>query len=67
MQLRDALPTEAEFDRRFASVEVSGVSADSRANKRGEIFAALAGSRTDGARFIADAVAAGAVAVIAEQ
>jgi UDP-N-acetylmuramoyl-L-alanyl-D-glutamate--2,6-diaminopimelate ligase len=67
MQLRDALPTEAEFDRRFAGVEVSGVSADSRAIRRGEIFAALAGSRTDGARFIADAVAAGAVAVIAEQ
>ena len=67
MQLRDALASDAEFDLRFAALELGGVSADSRSIKPGEAFAALAGSRTDGARFITDAVARGAVAIVAEQ
>jgi UDP-N-acetylmuramoyl-L-alanyl-D-glutamate--2,6-diaminopimelate ligase len=67
MQLREVLTKDAAFDPRFAAREVTGVSADSRAVKPGDIFVALSGSRTDGARFIADAVAAGAVAVVAER
>jgi UDP-N-acetylmuramoyl-L-alanyl-D-glutamate--2,6-diaminopimelate ligase len=67
MKLRDALPPDAEFDPRFAALEARGISADSRQIKPGDIFAALAGSRTDGARFIAAALQAGAVAVVAEQ
>ncbi|HXQ52306.1 MAG TPA: UDP-N-acetylmuramoyl-L-alanyl-D-glutamate--2,6-diaminopimelate ligase [Stellaceae bacterium] len=44
--------------------EITGLTADSRAVRPGFLFAALAGSRTDGARYIADAVARGAVAVL---
>ena len=46
-------------------VEIRGLAADSRAIRPGYLFAALAGSRTDGARFIADAIDHGAVAVLA--
>ena len=42
---------------------VSGLALDSRAVKPGDLFFALAGSKTDGARFIDAAIAAGAVAV----
>lgn len=42
----------------------TGVTMDSRAVGPGMAFVALAGSRQDGARFIADAVARGAVAVV---
>lgn len=45
--------------------EISGIAADSRAVRPGFLFAALPGSTTDGRRFIADAVARGAVAVLA--
>ena len=48
-----------------ASVEIENLALDSRAVRSGTLFAALAGSRTDGGRFIADAVAAGAAAVLA--
>ena len=41
-----------------------GLAADSREVKPGFLFAALAGSKTDGARFIADAAKRGAVAVL---
>ncbi len=44
---------------------VSGLSADSRAIGAGMVFAALAGARTDGARFVPKAAEAGAVAVLA--
>lgn len=46
------------------SIEVSGLTADSRAVKPGMIFVALAGSKADGARYIEDAVRKGAVAVV---
>jgi UDP-N-acetylmuramoyl-L-alanyl-D-glutamate--2,6-diaminopimelate ligase len=66
MQLRDAFPAEAEFEQRFADCALTGVSSDSRAIKAGEAFVALVGSKTDGARFITGALAAGAAAVVAE-
>jgi UDP-N-acetylmuramoyl-L-alanyl-D-glutamate--2,6-diaminopimelate ligase len=43
---------------------VTGVTMDSRAVKPGHVFVAYAGAKTDGARFVADAVAKGAVAII---
>ena len=46
-------------------VEIRGLAADSRGVRPGYLFAALAGTRTDGARFIADAIDHGAVAVLA--
>jgi UDP-N-acetylmuramoyl-L-alanyl-D-glutamate--2,6-diaminopimelate ligase len=44
--------------------DISGITADSRAVKPGWLFAALAGNRTDGIRFIPEAVAKGAAAVM---
>src|SRR5579883_3078078 len=44
-------------------IEVFGLACDSRAVKPGDLFFALSGAKTDGARFIADAISAGAVAV----
>jgi UDP-N-acetylmuramoyl-L-alanyl-D-glutamate--2,6-diaminopimelate ligase len=51
----------------FNEIEVSGITADSRAVKPGIIFTALAGSRADGAQFIADAVAKGAAALVVSE
>jgi len=45
--------------------EIAGLTADSRAVKPGDLFAALPGGKADGSSFIADAIARGAVAVLA--
>ncbi len=44
--------------------EITGLASDSRAVQPGYLFAALCGTRDDGARFVEDAVARGAVAVL---
>ena len=49
------------------NVDVRGLTADSREVRPGYLFAALPGSRADGADFIADAVDHGAVAVLAPE
>jgi UDP-N-acetylmuramoyl-L-alanyl-D-glutamate--2,6-diaminopimelate ligase len=49
-----------------ANVEVTGVTEDSRLVKPGDLFVARSGTRTDGAKFIADAKARGAIAVVTE-
>jgi UDP-N-acetylmuramoyl-L-alanyl-D-glutamate--2,6-diaminopimelate ligase len=46
-------------------LEIAGITADSRRVGPGFVFAALPGARTDGSRFIAEAVARGAAAVLA--
>lgn len=48
-----------------ANIEIAGLTSDSRSVRRGFVFAAIAGSKADGARFIADAVSKGAVAILA--
>jgi UDP-N-acetylmuramoyl-L-alanyl-D-glutamate--2,6-diaminopimelate ligase len=55
------IPSEAE------SVLVTGVHHDSRAVQPGDVFVARAGLHTHGGRFVADAIARGAVAVIVER
>jgi len=45
--------------------EIKGISADSRLIKPGFLFAALPGHKKDGRRFIADAIARGASAILA--
>ncbi len=49
------------------SVEIAGMTQDSRAVEPGFLFAAVEGARADGARFVGEAVAAGAAAVLARQ
>ncbi len=48
----------------FTGLKITGLASDSRKVKPGYLFAALAGTKTDGARFVKDAVARGAVAVL---
>ena len=67
MKLREILPPDVEIAARHADLDVGGVTADSRLVKPGDLFVAIAGGKTDGLRFVAPAVAAGAVAVLAER
>jgi UDP-N-acetylmuramoyl-L-alanyl-D-glutamate--2,6-diaminopimelate ligase len=67
MKLSDLLPADALATARGTAIEASGISADSRSVKPGDLFVAIAGSKDDGLRFVADAVAAGAAAVMAER
>lgn len=48
-----------------ANIEITGMTADSREVRAGYLFAAFPGTKMDGRNFIADAVARGAVAVLA--
>jgi UDP-N-acetylmuramoyl-L-alanyl-D-glutamate--2,6-diaminopimelate ligase len=66
MKLRDLFSDEAAIGPQAATIVVSGLAVDSRLVKPGDLFFAIAGSKTDGARFISAAVAAGAVAVAGE-
>jgi UDP-N-acetylmuramoyl-L-alanyl-D-glutamate--2,6-diaminopimelate ligase len=63
MKLRDLFSADASMDSQAAALEVSGIAMDSRAVKPGDLFFALSGSKTDGARFVDAAIAAGAIAI----
>jgi len=65
-KLRELVPADVECDAGAGAIEVGGITADSRTVRPGDLFVALAGSRTDGGRFIAAAIAAGAAAVMGE-
>jgi UDP-N-acetylmuramoyl-L-alanyl-D-glutamate--2,6-diaminopimelate ligase len=67
MKLREILPPDAAIDPRHAELDIGGVTADSRSVKGGDMFVAIDGSKTDGLRFIEPAIAAGAVAILAER
>lgn len=67
MKLRDLLGDDAVLDERSGAIDVTGVALDSRHVKPGDVFFALNGAKTGGSRFIAQAVASGAVAVVAGQ
>lgn len=49
----------------FGELRISGVTCDSRQVRPGYLFAAIPGARTDGRRFIADALDRGAAAILA--
>jgi len=49
-----------------ADIEITGIAYDSRHVAPGDVFVAVPGFVHDGLRFVADAVAAGAVAVVAQ-
>jgi UDP-N-acetylmuramoyl-L-alanyl-D-glutamate--2,6-diaminopimelate ligase len=66
MKLRDLLSEDARHEARFDALAISGLTADSRAVKPGFLFVAVPGTRQDGAAFVPQALAAGAVAVMAE-
>jgi UDP-N-acetylmuramoyl-L-alanyl-D-glutamate--2,6-diaminopimelate ligase len=63
MKLSDLFSEDATVDPQAKAGEISGLAVDSRAVKPGDLFFALSGTKTDGARFIDAAIAAGAVAI----
>src|SRR4030088_759565 len=63
MRLRDLFSDDATIDPQAEAAVITGLAVDSRAVKPGDLFFAVAGSKTDGARFIDSAIASGAVAV----
>ncbi|GGE42294.1 UDP-N-acetylmuramoyl-L-alanyl-D-glutamate--2,6-diaminopimelate ligase [Agaricicola taiwanensis] len=65
--LADILPSDAKLVSGSGQSSVRGVTADSRQVEPGYIFVAVPGTRLDGARFVPQALAAGAVAVVAEK
>ena len=66
MKLGDLFSSDAVMAPQAADLAITGLAVDSRAAKPGDVFFALSGARTDGARFIAQAIEAGAVAVAGE-
>ena len=65
--VQDLQSVGASSDPRFAALDLAGISADSRAIKQGDLFVAVSGLKDDGLRFVGQAVASGAAAVMAER
>jgi UDP-N-acetylmuramoyl-L-alanyl-D-glutamate--2,6-diaminopimelate ligase len=51
----------------LADLDVAGLAADSRKVATGDVFFALAGAKDDGLKYVADALARGARAIVAER
>ena len=66
MKLSDLLAGLAPPDARFGAIEATGVTADSRKVKKGDVFVAVPGNKADGLSFAPQAVAAGAAAIVGE-
>jgi len=50
----------------FSNIEISGISFDSRKVSKGNIFAALHGSKDEGKKYIKDAIFRGAIAILTD-
>ncbi len=64
MQLQALLGPETTAPPGCGGVEIAGITADSRQVQTGWLFAAIAGSKADGARFVPEAIAKGAAAIL---
>jgi len=64
MKLKALLDAEMNAPAGCADAEIVGLTADSRAVQPGFLFAALVGGRQDGTRFVPEALARGAAAVL---
>src|SRR5262249_2491773 len=67
MQLGDLVSADVTLDPSVRAIEIEGLTADSRAVERGFLFAALAGTTTDGARYVGSAVGRGAAAILIDR
>jgi len=68
MRLREALEQIPRLDwNEETDVDIGGISYDSRSVRKGDLFVAIKGERTDGALFVKDAIERGAVAVASER
>src|SRR5438874_785007 len=63
MRLRDLFGDDATIDPKAEAMVVTGLAVDSRVVRPGDLFFAISGHKTDGARFIDAAIASGAVAI----
>jgi UDP-N-acetylmuramoyl-L-alanyl-D-glutamate--2,6-diaminopimelate ligase len=64
MTLGELFGLEAKLPEGLSRVPITGLAADSREVKPGYLFAALPGVKTDGTRFIAQALERGAAAIL---
>lgn len=64
MRLTELLDPDMTPAENCPDIDIAGLTADSREVEEGFLFAALAGTRTDGAAFIAQAVERGAAAIL---
>lgn len=64
MKLEALAPVLPLADARRGEIEITGIASDSRRVEKGFLFAALKGSKDDGSRYLGDAIARGAAAVI---
>jgi UDP-N-acetylmuramoyl-L-alanyl-D-glutamate--2,6-diaminopimelate ligase len=67
MKLSDLLTDQALLDARTGAIEVTGITADSRAVKRGFVFVAVPGTKADGMIYAEAAAKAGAAVVVGEK
>jgi UDP-N-acetylmuramoyl-L-alanyl-D-glutamate--2,6-diaminopimelate ligase len=67
MKLSDLVAHDATVEPRFAALDVTGITADSRKVTRGSLFVAVPGTKQDGLAFVPQALAAGAAAIMAER
>ena len=67
MKLRELFSDNAAIEPQAGAVDVKGLAVDSRTVRPGDLFFALAGTKTDGSRFIDAAIKAGAVAVAGDR
>ena len=59
MNLGELLTDSVKLEPRMAAIEVRGLTADSRAVQRGDVFVAMGGGNSDGHEFVAQAIAQG--------
>lgn len=64
MQIKDLISSDVVLAGGDENAPVAGITADSRTVEQNMLFAALAGSKADGRRFILDAIAKGASGVV---
>ena len=67
MQLKSLICPEISAPAGCGEIEISGITADSREVRPGWLFAALPGAKADGTRFVPEAVARGAAAILVKQ
>jgi UDP-N-acetylmuramoyl-L-alanyl-D-glutamate--2,6-diaminopimelate ligase len=65
MSLKALLGPDKDLSEKAAGIEITGLTADSRQVKPGNLFFALPGTRTDGAAYIGEAIIKGASAIVA--